>query len=312
MPTQSRKSNSFEAPMLNDDNKSYYKYTGKQRVEKAVHTLEGLLKGAAADGEISLEEVKILQGWVHDHYEFKNRHPFSEILPVLSHALIDATISQDERDDLLWLCTKYTTENDYFDVVTSDMQRLQGLMVGISFDGQITVEELGTLQEWLDCHEHLRKCWPYDELEGLILSILNDGKIDKREHDELLAFFADFAKTTGHQSIALPNSDSFTLKGVCAVCPEVSFRERTFCFTGESERMTRTQCAQIVEGLGGNFWPRVTLDIHYLVVGANGNPCWAYACYGRKIEQAVRYRKDGHQLLIVHEHDFWDSVEEHR
>lgn len=76
--------------------------------------------------------------------------------------------------------------------------------------------------------------------------------------------------------------------------------------------MTRTQCAQIVEGLGGNFWPRVTLDIHYLVVGANGNPCWAYACYGRKIEQAVRYRKDGHQLLIVHEHDFWDSVEEHR
>lgn len=35
------------------------------------------------------------------------------------------------------------------------------------------------------------------------------------------------------------------------------------------------------------------------------NPCWAYACYGRKVEQAIGLRKAGSQLLLVHEADFW-------
>ena len=298
--------------MLNEDNKGYYRYTGKSRLDKALHTLEGMLKGIAADGEISTDEVQMLKGWVLEHYEFAARHPFNELCPVLLEALRDMHISQDELSDLLWLCEKFTTEDKYFDVVTADMQRLQGVMAGISFDGKITVGELSRLQEWMDTHDHLRKCWPYDELEALVMSVLKDGKIDKREHDDLLAFFADFARTTGHYSIALSDVETMTIQGVCAVCPEVSFRERNFCFTGKSERMTRVQCAQVIQELGGTFSGNVTLDLHYLVIGAEGNPCWAYSCYGRKVEQAVKYRKQGIQLVLVHENDFWDAVEDHR
>lgn len=296
--------------MLNDDNRGYYKYTGPQRLDKAIHTLEGMLKGAAADGEISPTDVQMLTGWVHDHYEFCYKHPFNEIIPVLLSALQDNKIDSEERDNLLWLCTKFTTGDSYFDVVTADMQRLQGMMAGISFDGEITKEELETLQEWMDCHDHLKKCWPYDELEGLIISVLKDGKIDKKEHDTLLHFFADFANTTGHRSVALPDVSSITVSGVCAVCPEITFPEKVFCFTGKSERLTRKELVRIVEGFGGSFSERVTLGIDYLVIGADGNPCWAYACYGRKVEQAVTHRKNGHKLLIVHENDFWDSHED--
>ncbi len=45
-----------------------------------------------------------------------------------------------------------------------------------------------------------------------------------------------------------------------------------------------------------------------VIIGANGNPTWAYACYGRKIEAAIRLRRIGHPLLIVHEIDFWDAT----
>lgn len=31
---------------------------------------------------------------------------------------------------------------------------------------------------------------------------------------------------------------------------------------------------------------------------------WAFSCYGRKVEKAVQLRKDGSQVIIVHENDF--------
>jgi hypothetical protein len=30
---------------------------------------------------------------------------------------------------------------------------------------------------------------------------------------------------------------------------------------------------------------------------------WAFACFGRKIEEAYSMRRDGHHVLIVHEVD---------
>ena len=53
-----------------------------------------------------------------------------------------------------------------------------------------------------------------------------------------------------------------------------------------------------------------TVKVNYLVVCANGNPCWAYACYGRKVEQAVKHRRQGVPIVLVHENDFWDAYED--
>ena len=54
--------------------------------------------------------------------------------------------------------------------------------------------------------------------------------------------------------------------------------------------------------------PSVTTKTDYLIVGNAGNPCWAYACYGRKIEDAMNIRKDGGKVQIINETDFWDAV----
>ena len=52
----------------------------------------------------------------------------------------------------------------------------------------------------------------------------------------------------------------------------------------------------------------VSRYLNYLVIGAEGNPCWSYACYGRKVEKAVELRRAGAQILLVHENDFHDAV----
>ena len=54
----------------------------------------------------------------------------------------------------------------------------------------------------------------------------------------------------------------------------------------------------------------VSTKTDYLVVGNAGNPCWAYACYGRKIEAAMNLRKEGGKVIIVNETDFWDVIDD--
>ena len=82
--------------------------------------------------------------------------------------------------DLLWLCSNITRENPYFDAVTADIQRLQGIIHGVTADGKIEKEELTRLQGWISENEHLSGCYPYDELNTVICAVLKDGLIDNR------------------------------------------------------------------------------------------------------------------------------------
>ena len=68
--------------------------------------------------------------------------------------------------------------------------------------------------------------------------------------------------------------------------------------------------AETVRGFGGMVQSAVNRKTNYLIVGTAGNPCWAYACYGRKIEEAMQLRKEGVNVVIVNETDFWDAVDD--
>lgn len=37
-------------------------------------------------------------------------------------------------------------------------------------------------------------------------------------------------------------------------------------------------------------------------------PCWAFSCYGRKVEEAMNMRKQGYKISIVKEIDFIDAT----
>lgn len=295
--------------MENEDNAEYLRYTGPQRVDRAMHTLEGILRGIAIDEKVNSSELSALTSWMGEHRQYADRHPFSEVLDRLDRVLFDGIIDEEEQADMLWLCGKFSTENQYFSQVSSDMQRMQGIMQGILSDGEISKEELLGLSEWMEAHSHLRTCWPYDELDALILDVLRDGVIDDAEHKALVAFFNDFANTTGHRAVELREDPEHQLiSGVCVACPEVHFPDHTFCFTGKSERLTRDQLQEQVCTRGGGFSRTLTKKVNYLIVGADGNPTWAFACYGRKVEKAVQMRRKGSNLLIVHENDYWDAV----
>ena len=293
---------------MHNNHKSYFHYTPKARLDKTINTLLGIIEGISIDARINVREIQFLQEWVNEHQEVAERHPFNELVPVVEEALEDGILSEDEHQDIVWLCEKLTSK-EYFDRVTVDLQRLHAIMDGILADGVVTEEELEGLSFWLSEHTHLTKCYPYDEVDSIIIEVMADKTIDAEEQKMLHQLFSEFTQVCDDRVIkSAPVYENSSIVGLCAVCPELNFNNSWFCFTGASQEYSRKDLANIVTQLGGKITNTVRQDLDYLIIGAEGNPCWAYACYGRKVEAAVNLRKNGAQLLIVHEHDFHDAV----
>jgi NAD-dependent DNA ligase len=287
---------------------NYFQHTTRSRLDKAINTLLGLVEGISLDGIIKPIEREYLESWSRDHRDAIDLHPFDELIPVIASAISDGRLDAEEREDIRWLCERLRS-TQYYDRASADMQRLHAVLGGVAADGIVSQDELLALRQWIDEHEHLRTLWPYDEVSSLITGVLSDGKIDDVEHDLLRAFFGEFrarSAPSNTQGSVVPSTTS--LNGICAACPEIEFAGMKFCFTGESARYTREQLTETVTRLGGSVTGSVSGKTHFLVVGAEGNPCWAYACYGRKIEKAMELRREGARIVIVHESDFHDAV----
>lgn len=302
--------------MQDPDNLSYLRFTGPSQRDKAVHTLEGILGGMWIDGHLNPEEVKELREWCSDNQRLIKRPPFSEIIPRLLAALEDGNIDSEEYADIKWVVANSKVENEYFDAVTSDIQHLHGFLHGITSDRKIDKAELEGLQNWILSKDYLKGLYPYDEIESLIVGTLSDGKIDPEEHSALLAYFSDFVSYSLSKRVArgveVARGDSIPIisrAGICAVDPEIVVRERLFVFTGVSEKGSRKEIAEKIAHHGGELTENLT-NSHYLIVGNMGNPAWAFACYGRKVEKAMQMRKAGKKITIVNEVDLWDILTE--
>lgn len=296
------------AEHVKQDSKIYFMFTKPQRVTTAMHSLEGLLKGIAIDGEISTGEVDTLKIWLEDNQDVLEHDPFQELKTLIDGALEDGRIDEDEKQDILWFCDKFTTSDNYYSAIISDIQRLHGILGGIISDNIIDKKELDGLRSWLDEHEHLKTCWPFDDIDALVTSVLEDGKIDEQEHEMMLNYFGEFFKFSNQVEATGSVQRSDTISGICAANPIILLPERSFCFTGSSKQESRENIKKILGDLGGTYSDKLDYDIDYLVIGADGSPCWTYACYGRKVEEAIQWQKEGSEILVVHEDDFWKAV----
>lgn len=296
---------------MHAEHQPYLKFTSRSRFEKSVNSLIGIVEGIAIDGSINSTEIGFLENWLNEHLELKDKHPFNELVPVIESAIQDGELSEDERADILWLCERLTS-TEFTNRTTADMQRLHAMLGGIVADGVITEDELRGLSSWMENHDHLKKCWPYEEVENMIFRVMADKKIDEKEHDELKGFFSEFIALYDNKTIVTPLIlDVQNIGGLCAICPEIEFDGFKFCFTGASARFKKSELSYMVTKLGGEVSENMTTKTNFLVIGAEGNPSWSYACYGRKVERAVELRKSGVKLLIVHENDFHDAVADH-
>lgn len=147
---------------------------------------------------------------------------------MVAAAVADGVITEEEHEGILWLCDRLTSP-DFIAQRSHDLQRLHAILGGIASDGVIREAELMGLSTWLQNHEDLRTCWPYDEIDSLITGIMRDQRIDEREHRLLQQFMAEFVETPDRRTVANPPvAIGNSIVGLCAACPSIEFAGSTF------------------------------------------------------------------------------------
>ncbi len=300
--------------MNEERNNDIRKFSFSNESDKAVHILEGLLKGIQADKKIVSEEVDELKNWCKKYNNFIDVPFINELIVSISAIVQDNIVTGEEYDDLIWLCGNINTKNKYFNTITSDLQRLHGYFHGILADNKIAYEEIQSLQQWLMENEHLKNYYPYDEICSKVITTINQKKLAEEDEKFFKVFFSDFIDLTNTISINTDEikflKNEITLPGICSVDPEIIFHHKLFCFTGNSKRAKRNEIADIIKQKGGAYQDTVILNTDYLIVGAESSPFWVFSCYGRKVEKARDLRINGHKIIIAHEVDFWDALVE--
>ncbi|MCI5842623.1 MAG: BRCT domain-containing protein [Clostridiales bacterium] len=292
----------------------YRMFTKPAELHKAINTLRGIVAGITTDAKVDSAELNELIHWCELHAHLRGRHPFSELLPVIESACSDGVITDEESRDILWLCGNFVDNASYYNQITSSIQFLAGMVHGIMADNELSDKEIAALQSWIDANDFLAGTYPFDELHAILHSIMADKVITAEERDQLMAFFSIMIEFKN--SLNLVEKDYTELRskcnigGICALNPVIEIVDKTFCITGEFYRGSRPEIHAKIAELGGVVRTSVSAKTDYLVVGNAGNPCWAYACYGRKIEEAVRLRKEGAKVVIVNETDFWDAIDD--
>ena len=286
--------------------------TAKARADKAINSLKGILLGINLDEQVNETEFAELKEWSKNNRELINRNPFKEFMTIINETVSNNIPEKETVEDLYWLCQKYESDNYYYNAVTTDLQTLQGICHGILSDGIINEREVFDLEKWLDNNTHLSTYYPYDEIRSLILSIVSDGKIDEDEKLVLKAYLNQFVNLENKEVAEQINSEvlDVNISGHCTSDLNVIIDGRTFCVTGVLKSGNRSKLEKRISDLGGIPTRTLTKKTDYLIVGDNGNPAWAFACYGRKVEKALTMRKTGHTICLIHEFDFMDAIED--
>lgn len=169
-------------------------FASRSTLQKAFSSLIGIIEGIVIDAAVNDKEVGALREWVKNYEPFRPRHPFNELFPLVEQVLYERVLTEDERQDILWLCEKLSAE-EYLDKAAKDLDRLQALLSGILADGVITEVELEGLTGWMKEHEHLQSMWPYEQIQTIVAAVMSDKRIDEQEQNILREFFINFAPT---------------------------------------------------------------------------------------------------------------------
>ena len=195
------------------------------------------------------------------------------------------------------------------DVADKQIDTLIGLCKGITADGVVSQQEAEFLQGWLAANEITIQSNPITAtLLSRVNDMLSDGVLDREEAEDLLAALHSFAGDA-------PEPGEFiktTSLPVNQPEPPIKFADRRFCFTGTFGYGSRTQCANLIEALGGTHARTVTMKLDYLVLGSYVTPSWAHEAFGRKIEKAMYYRDERDRNVAIVSERHWVAQAEKR
>lgn len=186
------------------------------------------------------------------------------------------------------------------------IDELIGICKGILFDGAVSTGEAEHLLTWLQANPIVANDWFGRELYNRLVEYLADGVIDGDEEAHLIDMLNDI---TGRSEINVSGINAATTLPLCKNPPDqIIIDGHHFSLTGNFAQGKRKDIEKLITDNGGQVKKNPNRKCHYLVIGEVGSSAWMHSSFGRKIEEAVAIRDDGHSIFIISEAHFFKSI----
>lgn len=263
----------------------------------------GFFEGLFLDGRVRLQEIEALIKWVEQYPEAVTVPHFETLYQVLLKAVENPQFLLANHQEVQAHLDLFKNSK-YFKEHTCDLQRLHGVLAGLACDSDYTDDEVLALSAWLDRHDYLKDDPIYEE----IILVLNPVRISNQvSGDTKEVLRLTLAKYIQLNNFGLPQVRVFSSqdnKNPDFYHGNIEIIGKTICLTGASERYTKAEWKEAIEVQEGIFTDSLTKKVDYLVICNKGNVHWAHMSYGRKFEQALKWQKEGANILILTEDDF--------
>lgn len=271
-------------------NNTYIKKADKSILIKSLSALYGIVTGVTSDSNINDSELKLIEKWICEYDKFSETYPYNIINPLIKSIISNKTIITMQKEELINISRQFMPMDTY-STETLSMQILMGILEGISCDGEITLQELDTLKQWMVDNMHLKGNYPFDTIFITINKVIEDRIVTFDESEELIELFNEFLNP-----IKVKNETCLNLSG------------KKVCLTGNFIYGSKDEIGGLIIKNGGEMSSGVTKKTSIVVVGGEGSKDWSYGNFGTKVKKAMELKSNGLDIEIIREEDLFNLI----
>lgn len=270
--------------------KEFSQYVASPVIRKAISEFYGVIRGFSIDNEISSEEFDFIKNWKKDFAIYDSQKDIADIISVLDKIIADGTITIEEIVELQCVVKAY------LDVVSTSpitlaTQILDGILRGITIDGQITESECKNLRQWLYDNIYLSDHFPFNKAMEVLDKVLEHSIITSEEAEYITDMINEM------------------LNPVDCLKEEInSVDGKHVCLSGNFAYGQKSDVEKYIISKGGIIDSSVKKSTDILMIGNCECQAYSNGTYGTKVKKAIEFNEKGCHIQIIKESDFFSTI----
>lgn len=256
-------------------------------IRKSISEFYGIIRGFSIDNKITVAEYEYIKNWRNKYSVYTNYKDIMNIITIIDKIIADEVITLDEIVEL------QSIVKEYLDIVSTSpitlaTQILDGILKGITVDGQISEIECKNLRQWLYDNIYLSDHFPFNKTMKILDKVLEDSIITKEESDYMTNIIQDM------------------LNPVDSLKEKInSVYEKHVCLSGNFEYGQKADVEKYIISKGGIIDSSLKKTTDILMIGNNECQAYSNGTYGTKIKKAIEFNEKGGNIKIIKESDFF-------